>query len=113
MQDKTVKRFEKGLAPIRKGLARQYTPEFWADLANKAPELAGGPHLTPWFPSSELPVRIGWYQRFVWNALESHFWDGASWLVSPRGEKYDRSLKSFWPCWRGLSEHATTRAPRR
>lgn len=105
MYDKTRKRLGKEMATIQRELTATPTPEFWADVLNDV--LKGGPDVTPWFPASQTPTRRGWYQRFVWTALESHFWDGASWLVSPRGKKYDRSIKMFWPCWRGLSREST------
>jgi hypothetical protein len=93
-------------------LAISATPQLWANIANRG--LRGGPQLTPWFPATDAPVRVGWYERFVFNDVVFHFWDGYSWLLSPGGAAYDRELKSFWPCWRGLSEEgARDRQPKK
>lgn len=58
--------------------------------------------LTPWFPASVKPVRVGWYETKVvgtYGPAMSH-WDGLLWYV------VEGSLVCFYQDrkWRGLAD---------
>ena len=103
MSTKTIER-------VVKRLAREWkNPEVWADFANEV--LRGGPEVTPWFPTTAKPARVGWYERFVVVGLEFHYWTGTSWQASPRGKKKERTFMPY--CWRGLRNRAEPPSLRR
>jgi hypothetical protein len=80
----------------------QFSPEWWAELANR--KYPSSPQLTPWFPHSIVPARVGWYERFFINSKERQFWDGTQWLVRGRVPYRINPRASFWPSWRGLAQ---------
>jgi len=72
--------------------------------------------VTPWFPVSINPARMGVYQiRTNYGGVRYSVWDGVQWLCTtfnieravPVGYKYGRSndmyCKGYTPEWRGLA----------
>lgn len=67
--------------------------------------------LTPWFPATIWPARIGWYEcKYRGSAIEMRWWDSWGWKRDPSGEPI-----VFATCpgskWRGLAEPKGSRIP--
>ncbi len=62
---------------------------------------------TKWFPASEKPVRVGWYEcrLLPTSHIVARWWNGHSWTLS---ETCGRSSFGifYWDKWRGLTEEA-------
>jgi len=76
-----------------------------------------GPKLTPWFPGTVKPVRVGWYEYFYGlNGLDNEyarfyitrcFWGGKCWLNGPEDDGYWDGWKAQpHEMWRGRTASA-------
>jgi len=64
--------------------------------------------LTPWFPASTKPARIGVYEVDVGRHLWWRFWDGKNWrngaTTAEKAARSESILLSYWKApWRGLA----------
>lgn len=64
---------------------------------------------TKWFPASEKPVSVGWYEckspLIGTSAIVLRWWDGKNWRASPKSVISLFSLHKK-DKWRGLTEEA-------
>jgi len=86
---------------------------------NIGPEEFDETECTAWFPASERPVRIGWFE------VEAHsfrprwlYWGGSQWSWHHRSNGQLRSVEDLarailprWGLWRGLQAPANPRPP--
>lgn len=79
-------------------------PSQWLQIANDRKPFSEG--LTPWFPGTQAPVHIGWYERHFTDSTilkpeeSMQYWDGQYWLTA-KG-RHPRQVGEY-PAWRGLT----------
>jgi hypothetical protein len=63
-----------------------------------------GPKLTPWYPATVKPVRVGWYEYTGWGLsvrfFDRRYWTGKGWRFSWERRSYSGLQGDEW---RGLA----------
>lgn len=88
---------------------RAIDPAEWLKVANARAKKTR--RVTPWFPGTTRPVRIGYYERHFTDSqivdakYSLHWWDGLVWRATPNSVAHWRQVGDY-PCWRGLAQEA-------
>lgn len=67
--------------------------------------MADNKRLTPWFPSSAKPARLGYYETRMRGHTRFRFWDGERWMYHGEMLTFPSVFnKSVNGKWRGLAD---------
>lgn len=86
---------------------RTIDPIEWLKVANARAKKTR--RVTPWFPGTTRPDRVGYYERHFTDSqmldfnYSLHWWDGRHWLAKKGSLPHWRQVGDY-PCWRGLAQ---------